>query len=75
MHTTNSRFYTTKHVLDKVGITRPTLYRWFKEGKISEIMRDRNNRRLFTVREIEKILTYKNLIKRPIQNNFNRRDK
>ena len=65
MKTKNNRLYTTKDVLSKVGVTRPTLYKWFKEGKISEVMRDRNRVRLFTKNDMEKIFSYKNLIKQP----------
>ena len=61
----NNGFYTTQDVLNKVGITRPTLYKWLKEGKIPEVMRDRNNFRLFTKESIEKIMIYKNMVKPP----------
>ena len=61
----NNNFYKTKYILDKIGITRPTLCKWLKEGKIPEVPRDRNNNRLFTRKDIENILVYKNLIKGP----------
>lgn len=60
-----NNFYTTKYVLDKVGITRLTLYKWLKNGRIPEVARDRNNNRLFSMKNIDKILEYKNLIKKP----------
>ena len=72
-HMKNNNFYTTKEVLKKIGITRPTLYRWLREGKISEVMRNRNNFRLFTDKDIANILAYKYFIKKPEPNNFNNR--
>jgi len=65
----NNHFYTTKFVLDKVGVTRSTLYKWFKNGKIDEVYRDRNDNRLFSAKDIEKITRYKNLIKKVLSNN------
>ena len=75
----DNNFYTVKDVLKKAGITRPTLYKWLREGKIPEVMRDRNNFRLFTKKDIEKILAYKNLIRKPLKkmllNSFNDKKK
>lgn len=67
-----NRFYTTKYVLNKVVISRATLYKWFKEGKIPEVSRDRNNKRLFSAKDIDNILEYKNLIKKSVSNNNQR---
>ncbi|MDO8525677.1 MAG: MerR family transcriptional regulator [Candidatus Omnitrophota bacterium] len=64
----NAAFYTTKDVLDRLMVTRPTLYKWLREGKIPEPIRDRNNFRLFTAEDIENILGYKTLIRKPIHN-------
>ncbi len=71
----NNSPYTTKYVLGKVGVTRPTLYKWFKEGKIPEVTRDRNNNRLFAAKDIERILIYKNQIIKPVSNNNRKQDK
>ncbi len=57
MHT---KFYSTKEVLKKVGISRNTLFLWFKHNKIPEVQRDRNGHRIFTARDIQVILVYKN---------------
>ena len=65
----NNNYYTTKEVLKRAKITRPTLYKWLKEGKVPEVMRDRNDFRLFTLSDIKKILAYKNLIRSPHFNN------
>jgi len=53
-------FYTTKDVLKKVKISRNTLFLWLKKGKIPEVARDRNGHRLFTQKDIQKILNFKN---------------
>ena len=68
----NNRFYTVKDVLKKVGITRPTLYKWFREQKVPEVIRDRNNFRLFTEKDINRILVYKNVLRKPKLNNVNK---
>jgi len=57
-----SKFYPTKEVLKKVGISRNTLFLWFKHRKIPEVQRDRNGHRIYTERDIQTILDYKNKI-------------
>jgi len=57
--------YKTKEVLEKVGISRATLYKWLKEGKVPDVRRDRNSFRIFTDEDIQRLLAYKNLIKEP----------
>jgi len=57
-----SKFYSTKEVLKKVGISRNTLFLWFKHRKIPEVQRDRNGYRIFTERDIQGIMDYKNKI-------------
>lgn len=54
------QYYTTKDVLKKVGISRNTLFLWFKYKKIPEVRRNRNGHRIFTKQSIQKILNYKN---------------
>lgn len=61
-------FYTTKDVLKRVGISRNTLFLWFKGNKIPEIKRDRNGHRIFTKKDIELILHYKNKLTPPTNN-------
>lgn len=60
-----SKIYRTNEVLKIVGISRATLYNWLRDNKIKEVMRDRNNFRIFTEEDIQRILAYKNLIKEP----------
>ena len=59
---TKQKFYSTKDVLKKTGISRNTLFLWLKKGKIPEVPRDRNGHRVFTKKDIQNILNYKNKI-------------
>ena len=70
-----NHYYTTKDVLKKVRITRPTLYKRLREGKIPETVRDRNDFRLFTDEDIRRILAYKNRLKQPKHNNCGKHGK
>ncbi|MEK6568057.1 MAG: MerR family transcriptional regulator [Candidatus Omnitrophota bacterium] len=54
-----SSHYTTKDVIKKVGISRNTLFLWFKCKKIPETPRDRNGHRLFTDNDLKRIINYK----------------
>ena len=63
----SQELFTTKQVLQRVQIARATLYKWLKDGKVPEVYRDRNNFRLFTYKDIERLIRYKNLIHRPVQ--------
>lgn len=56
----HKRLYSTMEVLKKVGVSRNTLFLWFKHNKIPEVQRDRNGHRIFTGRDIRLILNYKN---------------
>ena len=56
----NKKFYSTKEVLKKVGVSRNTLFLWLKKGKIPEVARDRNGHRLFAASDIKNILKFKN---------------
>jgi len=59
------KFYTTKDVLKIVKISRNTLFLWLKKGKVPEVARDRNNHRIFTKKDIENILNFKNKLITP----------
>ena len=52
----------------KAGISKATLLRWFKDGKIPEVARDVRGWRVFTEKEVEKIKKYANMINPPEQN-------
>ncbi|MFH1457852.1 MAG: MerR family transcriptional regulator [Candidatus Omnitrophota bacterium] len=56
----NKKYYSTREVLKKVGISRNTIFLWFKYRKVPEVQRDRNGHRIFTEKDIQLILNYKN---------------
>jgi len=58
----DDRRYSTREVADKVGISKETLLRWLRAGKITEPDRDRNGWRIFSEDEIEEILRFKNQV-------------
>ena len=49
------RYYETTEVCEKVGISRPTLFRWLRQGILSKLHRDRRGWRLFTEEDLSKI--------------------
>ncbi|MDD3296510.1 MAG: MerR family transcriptional regulator [Candidatus Omnitrophica bacterium] len=57
------KIYRTKDALKKIGVSRATLYNWFRDKKVRDVARDRNNFRIFTDQDIQRILVYKNTIK------------
>jgi DNA (cytosine-5)-methyltransferase 1 len=59
------RLYTTKEVVRKIGISRATLYNWFRNKKVRDVARDRNNFRIFTEADIRRIAEYKNIVRFP----------
>ena len=61
----DKNYFTTKDVLKKVGISRNTLFLWFRHGKIPEVKRNRNGHRMFSKNDIVTILDYKNRLVLP----------
>ena len=58
-------YYRTSEVYRLVGISRSTLFRWFKESIASEPKyRDRRGWRLFTQEEVEKLKALVNQVNR-----------
>jgi DNA-binding transcriptional MerR regulator len=49
------RYYETTEVCEKVGISRPTLFRWLRRGILSKLHKDRRGWRLFTEEDLNKI--------------------
>ena len=66
----SDRFYATREVLKKIKVSRNTLFLWFKHRKVPEVPRDRNGHRVFTDRDIEVILAYKNKLVLPREKPF-----
>ncbi len=55
----------TAEAAKKAGISKATLLRWLKDGKIPEVARDIRGWRVFTEEEVEKIREYANKIVPP----------
>lgn len=47
--------YSTEEAANKLGISKSTLLRWFKQGRIEEVRRDRNGWRVFTGADLKAI--------------------
>lgn len=45
----------TAEAAKKLGVSKPTLLRWFAQKRIAEVRRDRNNWRVFTDQDLERI--------------------
>jgi excisionase family DNA binding protein len=50
-------YYTTSEVCKETGISRPTLFRWLRQGVLKEIRKDRRGWRLFTEDDLNAIKT------------------
>lgn len=61
----HEKLFHTREVLKRIGVSRNTLFLWFKHRKIPEVQRDRNGHRIFTKKDIQKILSYKNRLMPP----------
>jgi excisionase family DNA binding protein len=49
------RYWTASEVCQKVAISRPTLYRWLKNGILAKLHRDRKGWRMFTEEDVKRI--------------------
>ena len=58
------RVYTAK-AAKNAGISKATLLRWLKEGKVPEVARDVRGWRVFNEKEVERIKEYANKITPP----------
>lgn len=47
--------YSTEEAASQLGISRSTLLRWFREKRINDVGRDRNNWRVFSDQDIRRI--------------------
>lgn len=50
-----SRTFSTVEAAKEIGISKPTLLRWFREKKITDVKRDRNKWRVFTEADVARI--------------------
>jgi excisionase family DNA binding protein len=46
---------TTAEAAKELGVSKPTLLRWIKNGKVPDVARDRRNWRVFTLEDVERI--------------------
>lgn len=49
------RFYHTSEVCQRVGISRPTLFRWLRRGILEKLHKDRRGWRIFTEDDLGRI--------------------
>jgi DNA (cytosine-5)-methyltransferase 1 len=47
--------FSTDEAAKQLGLSKSTLLRWFRQRRISDVKRDRNNWRVFTKADIERI--------------------
>jgi predicted site-specific integrase-resolvase len=55
----------TAEAAKQAGISKATLLRWLKDGKVPEVARDVRGWRVFTEKEVERIREYANKIVTP----------
>jgi excisionase family DNA binding protein len=48
----------TSEAARRVGVSRNTLLRWFREGRVADVARDRNGWRFFTAEDVGRIKAY-----------------
>jgi len=52
------RYYSTHEAANALGVSKSTLLRWFRNGEIKDVKRDRRGWRKFTKDDIEMIREY-----------------
>jgi len=56
------KVFRTGDVARMVGVSRNTIYNWLGQGKIREVAKDRNRRRIFTETDIKQIRAFKDRV-------------
>ena len=59
---TKSITYRTGEVAEKAGVSRRTVIRWYKTGKVPAPNLDRNHNAVFTASELKVIVEYANTL-------------
>jgi len=49
-----------KEAAEAIGVSAPTLKRWFRDEKVRDVARDRNGYRVFEADDIERLRAYAN---------------
>jgi predicted site-specific integrase-resolvase len=55
MPPSNAQKFNTAAAARRIGVSKATLLRWFKQGKIEDVGRDRNGWRVFSAADIGRI--------------------
>jgi predicted site-specific integrase-resolvase len=50
------RYYYTMEVCQRIGISRPTLFRWLKRGILEKSYKDRRGWRVFTQDDLSRLV-------------------
>ncbi len=48
----------TREAADLIGVSKNTLLRWFREGRVDDVGRDRNGWRIFDPHDVDRIKSY-----------------
>ena len=48
----------TREAAERIGVSKNTLLRWFREGRVGDVARDRNGWRIFGAEDIARIKDY-----------------
>jgi excisionase family DNA binding protein len=48
----------TREAAARIGVSRNTLLRWFREGRVEDVRRDRNGWRFFCPEDVARIKAY-----------------
>ena len=57
--TTGEETFWTKEVADVIGVHKNTILNWIREGKVPDVRRDWKGYRIWTSKDIEKLLKVK----------------
>jgi excisionase family DNA binding protein len=52
----DQHFFQIQEVAKKLGVSRQTLQRWFREGKAKDVSRDHRGWRVFTQSDIDRLM-------------------
>ncbi len=48
----------TREAAELIGVSKNTLLRWFREGRVGDVGRDRNGWRMFASHDVDRIKQY-----------------
>ena len=59
-------YFRAQEVAELAGISKNTLLRWLKQGKVAEPFRDRNGWRVFQQEDVDRICAFANKTSPPV---------